>query len=112
MAKQKKKRGRKKKRSCIDITDPCFSLKKNPTQKIKIVEKKASKKHVSSRPKKLRGYARQKFKKERKKWKKRAYKAAEDCIEYNIKCGFSEKPGLATIKQIRDIEYKLWKFFY
>ena len=111
MAKQKKKRGRKKKRSSIDITDPCFSLKKNPTQKIKIVEKKASKKHGSSRPKKLRGYARQEFKKERKKWKKRAYIAAKDCIEYNIKCSFSEKPGLATIKQIRDIEDKLWKFF-
>ena len=103
MAKQKKKRGRKKKRRPIDIIDTPLRRK---------VEKKASKKHVSSRPKKLRGYARQEFKKERKKWKKRAYIAAKDCIEYNIKCSFSEKPGLATIKQIRDIEDKLWEFFY
>ena len=112
MVNNKKKRGRKKKRRPIDITDLPLKTKKNPTQKIIIVEKKNTKKHRSSRPKKLRGYARQKKIEERKKWKKRAYLAAKDCSDYNIKCSFSEKPGLATIEQIRDIENKISKFFY
>ena len=110
MVNNKKKRGRKKKRRPVDITDLPLRTKKNPTQKIIIVEKKNTKKYRSLRPKKLRGHARQKKIEERKKWKRRAYAVVKECIYYNIECSFSEKPGLATVKQIRDIEKKLWKF--
>ena len=88
-----------------------FSIIKPEKKSIKLVKKKNTKKQKSRRPKKLRGYARQELVNERKKWKKRAYTAAKDCIFNNIVCSFSEKPGLATIKQIINIEDQLWLCF-